>query len=267
MQGLLPFFRPTLYLFALAQLVGCFDPRTGSLPELSLAASLQSALSGCALAYQTTIAQAPGLVGYWSFEESSGASGADSRGALALNYVSGATPGVPGFASDGSSRALEINRIANDITAATIATTQTTEVSMEAWIYWDGDTAQSDTILYNGDTSLDGFGLYMINTGQLAILMGGVALSPVDFTMTPATWTHLVMVRDATSWNFYVNASAHTILGNPFDQPNPASGVLQVGGNRPAFTELFGGRIDEAAIYNSALSAAQVQAHFTAACL
>ncbi len=267
MQGLLPYFRPTLYLFALAQLIGCFDPRTGALPELSFAAGLQSAAGGCALAYQTQIAQSPGLVGYWSFEENSGSSGADSKGALALNYVSGATPGVPGFTSDGSSRALEVSRVANDISAASVATAQTTEISLEAWIYWDGDTTESDTIFYNGDTSLDGFGLYMVNTGELAILTGGVALAPVDFTMTPATWTHVVMVRDPVFWNFYVNGAARTIQGSLEALPNPAGGVLQLGGNRPAFTELFGGRIDEAAIYNSALSAAQVQAHYAAACL
>jgi Concanavalin A-like lectin/glucanases superfamily len=253
--------------FILPLAVHCFDPRTGALPELSLAGiGLQSTVSGCALAYQTAVSQSPGVVGYWSFEESSGSIGADSIGGLALNYVSGATPGVPGFASDGTSRALEVSPITNDISAASAATTQTTNISLEVWIYWDGDTTQDHTVFYNGDTSLDGFGLFMTNTGQLAILTGQVAVALVDFTLTPATWTHIVMVRDAVFWNFYVNGSARTILGSLEALPNPAGGVLQLGANRPAFTQLFGGRIDEAAIYNSALSAAQVQSHYAAGC-
>src|ERR1035437_64977 len=60
----------------------------------------------------------------------------------------------------------------DDQVQAPLATTATDNVTMEAWVKWNGATTYP-TILYNGSTHYNGYGL-VVNNGKISILCGSI---------------------------------------------------------------------------------------------
>src|SRR5204863_1152478 len=71
------------------------------------------------------------------------------------------------------------------------------------------------------------------------------------------TWTHLAATYDSSNLKFYVNSTLTSTL--PLTGSiNVSSGVLRIGGDS-IWGEYFNGMIDEIRVYNTALTAAQIQ--------
>ena len=113
------------------------------------------------------------------------------------------------------------------------------------------------TTLYNGDGSFNGYGIYLrlTDSHRLVILNGGVGWCSSTWVPTPGQTYHVVAVRRSGTWELWINGSQLSTSGNP--TPNTPSGNTFVGGR-------FGGFIDEPAIYNTALSGAQILSHYNA---
>jgi hypothetical protein len=96
-------------------------------------------------------------------------------------------------------------------------------------------------------------------SGTAANVLGGGTPSTVN-------WTHLVGVYDGTNAYLYVNgalansASAAGFVANYNDGVN-APGPFTIGA-RSSLDNFFNGRVDDAAFYSRALSAAEVKSHF-----
>jgi Concanavalin A-like lectin/glucanases superfamily len=114
---------------------------------------------------------------------------------------------------------------------------------VEIWAYPTSVAAGTRSLIYNGNTSTAGFGIYQ-NGANWALLYGGVILTNVA-PVTINQWTDLALVRDAGNATLYVNgvATATTNLA-----PNPISGNMCIGINQ-AGTEQFIGRLDEGRIF------------------
>jgi len=75
-------------------------------------------------------------------------------------------------------------------------------------------------------------------------------------------WTHLVVSYDGTTARLYVNGALAASAAVAF-APNTSSPLrLGAGRTEGAADYYFPGRIDEIALYNTALSATRIQTHY-----
>jgi hypothetical protein len=114
--------------------------------------------------------------------------------------------------------------------------------------------------------------LYMTNNGRIGygILAGGVQQSILSTTLyNNNQWHHVVATQGASGMKLYVDG---VLIGtNPTVTPDAYTGYWRLGGGNltgwpsaPASSALLGA-FDEASVYPTELSAAQVAAHFAAA--
>jgi len=90
----------------------------------------------------------------------------------------------------------------------------------------------------------------------------------VGTTGPDGSWHHLVGVWDGSAVNLYVDGALQTTVGGPSTvraSTVPISIGAERSGNAPSYDLAYNGDIDEVAIYNYALTANQVQAHYAAA--
>ena len=142
-------------------------------------------------------------------------------------------------------------------------TNQTNNVSMAVWIYWTGASATAAVPFYNGNSGADGYGFIIANnacaTGNiLNILAGGKNCNGAGSTyiMPANNWVHAVLVRRDTNVIYlYVNG---VLVSSQSQAINTPSLSTFFGANSGGTTG-FQGSIDDARIYNRALSAAEIQ--------
>jgi len=172
----------------------------------------------------------------------------DSVGGFNLNKV-----GTPAYAADvpaniGSSLSMAFNGTTDQYqNTSGVASTLTDDFGVEAWVKWNAGTPGSVSIIYNGNSSTSGWGIYQYGTNYGLLYGGNLAAS-----VTPVSnqWTELALVRDNGTTTFYVNgvASYSSAAG-----PNPPAGGVAIGGNSLiSGAELFNGTIDEVRIFSFA---------------
>jgi hypothetical protein len=244
--------------------------------------------AGTPCAYASTIL-ADNPLAYLRFDEASGTTAADLTGngntgtytgAFTLG-APGAIPSCPGSTAvtlDGNSGWVDLGDKFGFTGAAPF--------SLELWINASTINAEFRGLLTKHSTpatgregydlfSVDGvqyrtalgFERYQAGVWQTAGIApaaadGGAALAPIV-----GTWMHIVAVFDGTNEFLYTNGA---LVAGPIASPQ----VIQTqGGCSFAVGKLacdatggnFAGTVDEVAVYGTALSAAQVQAHFLAA--
>lgn len=161
-----------------------------------------------------------------------------------------AKAGGPTYSSDvspriGSTLSMVFNGTTDKYANSTgVASTLTDNFGVEAWVKSDGSTTNNAAIVYNGNSSTSGWGIYRFG-GNYGLLYGGNIL--LNGPAITTQWTELAVVRDNGTTTFYVNgvASFTTATG-----PNPPAGGVGIGGNPLVAGEFFGGEIDEARIFS-----------------
>ena len=78
-------------------------------------------------------------------------------------------------------------------------------------------------------------------------------------------WIHLAGTYDGTKWTLYRNGAAVASAADPVGALAVDNGGWAIGATGNGWADAFNGAIDEVAIYGTALTAAQVQAHYAAA--
>ncbi|MFM1941511.1 MAG: hypothetical protein RI897_493 [Verrucomicrobiota bacterium] len=139
--------------------------------------------------------------------------------------------------------------------------------SVECWALKDPGTGYPlgafSSVQYNGGSERRGWLIYDNDTNwQFRVGDGaGYVATAGGGTADVGAWYHLVGVCDGTNAKLYVNGEevANVALARPFE-PNPSASTDI--GSASAFGRHFTGVVDEAAVYPTALSAAEVLAHY-----
>jgi hypothetical protein len=216
--------------------------------------------------YSAAVLGTTGISAYWRLGEASGTTACASKGPNGT-YVGGVTLGAAGapagdpdtsISLDGSSGRVEVPNAA--------ALNPTTGLTLEAWV-------KPNAIALNSHQTIlrkDGEYYFKVYEDKLQFWLWTSATTKTDPTsdhlMTAGTWQHVVVTYDGSTVRFYRNGVAigTVAVSVPLrTNANPLHlGASLVSGNE---TNFLAGGLDEVAIYDRALSAADVAAHYQTA--
>ena len=220
----------------------------------ALLAVLVAALS---IASSEAATAAPsGLVAAYAFDEGSGSTVADASGNGNTGTITGAT-----WAATGKyGKALQFNGSSALVTVPDAASLHLSSgMTLEAWVNPSTVTAKWRDVIYKGNDNyyLEGTSTNASRPDAGMIAGGGYADAYGTAKLPANTWSYLAETYDGATLRLYVNgtqvaATAHT--GSIASSTNP----LQIGGDS-LYGQYFAGLIDNVRVYNTALTAAQIQ--------
>ncbi len=217
-------------------------------------------------------------LGYWRLGEAPGQPAFDDSGyANDGSYQNGVTLGTSGALTGDADTAAHLDA-ANDYVwvPPSSALHAAGAIAIEAWVKpTAGQFASIKPIVVKGYTSHVApyyeYGLFLLDSAiepkmvQFSLSIGGLAkmLKPVNAGWQYGVWNHVVGSYDGAQMAVYVNgvqvtSSAQTGALDAYDTP-AVIGAFENLEKTPTY--VFGGEIDEVAVYPSGLSAARVQAH------
>lgn len=225
---------------------------------LSLGGALTAA-NAASTAYRNLVL-GDGAVVYYEFDETSGTTAVDSVAGSNGTYTGAVNLGVTGNPGLGTAADL-VGGYIEVPNAGSFATS-----SIETWI-------QVDNLAGGCCTSVASAGTWTTNALHWNLKsdfafehavnsQGNVNTAAGSLVADGSTWYHLVVTQDAGVTNWYVNGVLTPDNGDhagPIDYGNTNFQIGAWNGDR-----LLDGRIDEFAIYDTALTDAQVLAHYNA---
>ncbi|HBB66567.1 MAG TPA: hypothetical protein DCZ93_04575 [Elusimicrobia bacterium] len=203
-------------------------------------------------------------IGNWQLDEGSGSVAHDSSGNGNDANISGAmwTDGISG-------KALSFNGAGDDVDVPNVAPFQgMAKLTVELWAYTDNVDLYSVLLHKNqafvkGDYLLDighGTGDGRINF-RVVNSAGQVSLAAADDLLAAGSWVYVVGTYDGAEVALYINGvkQAHTeaLTGSISNSGVP----LRIGG-AAGYSKFWNGKIDNVAIYDDALTQAEIQAHY-----
>jgi YD repeat-containing protein len=231
--------------------------------------------------YSNVVSATPGLIDYWRMAETSGTSFADGIGGKTATALNGATLGGAGALAGGN----DSNPSAsfdgtNDTASAPLNLSGTNKLTIEFWLKWSSFANNDDLAFEFTPNSSNTNGGFFVdpNSSELFLSRFGVGIgrstsrNTAYFSRPSANvWHHYAIVFDSSATASqqvipYVDGAAVSYL-----KLNSGTGAGNFANSTLYFmsrgaSSLFGnGNLDEVAIYNRALSAAEISAHFKAA--
>ena len=207
-----------------------------------------------------------GLVGYWKFDETSGATSTDSSGngnngtwvGTSNHWTTGKIGGAGQFSGSVDSvwvtGASKLN-ITGPITFSVWINTNSTYPSNYGMLF-EGSDLNSYLTVSDGNINLSlsvGGIRYTLNSW-----IGGGSGIPVN------TWSYAAATWDGSTMKIYVNGVLRNSGGPYAGALSITTGSMAIGQYAGANTYYFNGLIDDARIYNRALSAAEIMALYNA---
>lgn len=207
---------------------------------------------------------------YWRLGESAGTTAVDAKGTLNGTHVGGVVVGQSGAlggSGDTDKSALYGPGGAQTTVPADSRHQSLSNWTIEAWAYWNGTTGQDWAIVSHDLTPLACSLVVLGPTGTVtAAFWNGGWYQAVDTAPMPLnTWAHFVGTWDGTILRIYrngVQTATYTPPGGVWAAA-PAGAILRLGSRYDGGVS-FQGRLDEIAVYPTALSAAKILAHYTA---
>ena len=206
----------------------------------------------------------------WRMDESSGSTLIDSWGANFGTYSGSYTLGNAGLLTGVSDTAAKLTPTAKaTIPFSTSINNPAGPFSVEFWAL--PTTAGQECIISSQKRTSGraGFTIFMNNGGSgFSALLGNNAGGTVFVNGATAVKAgvkyHVVVTYDNATAKVYVNGALDVSASIPFDasgfEPNPEA-PFQIGARNSGDGFPYNGVIDEVAVYNYALSAAQIQGH------
>lgn len=207
------------------------------------------------LNYPETILVESGLVSYWRLGEVSGTNADDSRGANDGTYTSSPTLGRPGAIAQLDDRAITCS--GGYVVVPDATTLHLGDVfSIEFWVKFGTMTGTQIIVDKRNAVLDDGFVVYKdAGTNQIILQQLNPVVKTSVFT-NDGLWHHVVFTKNGSTLKSYV------------DGVDTTQGVANatIGSTTTAMTLglQLTGDLDEVAVYNVALSGAQVATHYYA---
>lgn len=196
---------------------------------------------------------------FWKCQEASGTLVDSSGNGLDLSTVTG-TPVYQTAGPYTSDYAVRCPGGAG-FNRGTLVSTVQSNFTIEMWVMVEAVTANDQTLIYQGNSGANGWGIVVDTNRTFQYLCGGVALGASSSgAIGSATFTHIAVKRAASQWTYYVNGSVDTANAgttNPGAPSGTTTRVINAAGSAQ-------GRYAYIAIYESALSDARVAAHYAA---
>ncbi|MEU8626345.1 LamG-like jellyroll fold domain-containing protein [Streptomyces sp. NPDC048669] len=209
---------------------------------------------------------------YWRYDEGTSTFAADTSAGLDNGFLRNApsyrqTPA----AVSGPSTAIGFNGT-NQYAYSNRSHAQATKFSVETWI--KTTTTRGGKIIGFGTNTMEASGkydkhVYMLNNGHLTFGThnGGGRTVSTPGAYNNGAWHHVVATQGSGGMALYVDGQLRASNAQ-YTTNESYTGYWRVGGdnlatwpNRPT-SDFFAGQIDETAVYPTALSAAQVSAHY-----
>jgi glucose/arabinose dehydrogenase len=208
-----------------------------------------------------------GPVGYWRLGESGGTTAGDETGANPGTYQGAPTLGLAGALASNSNTAASFNGSSQYVNVPSSASLNVSSgVTVEAWAKPAAmpGLGNSGTIAMKATDPPYAYWLQVTDNdrAKFGVGIGGVN-RPISAggVVTTGSWYHLVGTYDGSIQRLYVNGAL--VASQPLTgSVDSVAGNFRIGTTRA--TEWFNGAIDEVAVYNKALTPAQVQAHYIA---
>lgn len=224
-----------------------------------------TATPGGASPYASAILGTAGLQDYYRLDEASGAVARDSKGARNGAITGGVTLGVPGALAGDADTAMRFDGATGQVAVPNgSAAIAGGAMTIEAWgILPNAPAGHGSLIGVRNDINADFYILLLANSNMLEARFRNSAGANFDLnpTVTPNVWHHFVLVYDGSSaLTLYVDGAAAATRAASGTLTDPAQDFRigrDVNGNALAAT------VDEVALYNAALTPAQVSSHYT----
>ncbi|MEW6419221.1 MAG: LamG-like jellyroll fold domain-containing protein [Nitrospirota bacterium] len=225
-----------------------------------------------------------GAIAYWKLDEGSGQTAADSVGSNngTLGSTTGADANDPTWTTAGKSgNALSFDGVNRYVDLPEVPLSEHLDFSLEAWVWIDSTddggeifATRDGHIRYNGgqqfrlELYVDRDGGYDVNPNT-----NNSRYYTANTSVPLNTWVHLGMVVDASNnLQFYINGSlfasvpaASLTNDSPSNDYQSSFGNYQSASGFSTYSWLqFKGKIDEAVVYNRALTAAEVLERYNA---
>jgi YD repeat-containing protein len=232
--------------------------------------------------YSNVVSSTSGLIDYWRMAEPSGTTFADSVGGKTATAVNGVTLGGAGALAGGkdSNPSASFDG-SNDAASAALNLSATNKLTVEFWLKWSSFSNNDDLAFEftpNSSNTNGGFFIDPNSSEVLALSRFGVGIgrstsrNTAYFSRPSANvWHHYAIVFDSSATASqqvipYVDgvAASYFKLNSGTGAGNFANSTLYFMSRNAS--SLFGnGSLDEVAIYNRALTATEISAHFKAA--
>jgi hypothetical protein len=205
--------------------------------------------------YPGTITHTPGLRAYWRLGEASGVVAADATGRSPGSLLGGVALGAHGALSFDADTAARFDGVDDEL-QANVDTPG--PLTLEGWFFWDAGVA-----LLRDSTGAGGWILAYDSGGHVAYRAGGTTFTtPLATTELRDGWHHVALAVNGGVTAFYVDGElVHAGMGAGSVPPAMPWHVLRNGTTTGQYTR---GRADEVAIYDTALDADALRAHFLA---
>lgn len=206
----------------------------------------------------------PSLVGYWRFDEGSGANTYDSSGHgnngtstnaawLTSNCIEGdclSFNGTNSYVNAGNASNLNI----------------TSAITIYAWLYspmW----TNAQVPISKGQANASGWYIQYLTGGNLTFVDNQSGASEVQYTLpgitTDGVWMNVAFTKSGTTGKWYINGVDKT--GTHVNLADMASSANNMTfGAYSQLTTWFTGNIDDVRIYNKTLTPSQIQAIYNA---
>ncbi len=200
---------------------------------------------------------------YWRLGESSGSVAADQTGQHNGSYLGGVTLGEAGAVPFDANTAVRFNGSTGRVLIADVLDfAGTAPFSLLAWAKPTTLTGAAQQVLQKRSNTVgtrNGYvlGLGTSNVWQVARWVSDTANAVSGPTATANTWVHLVGTYTGSQLRLYVNNTAFGPVTSSGSVAN-VSDPLTLGVNSVQSAAFWNGLIDEVAIFDFALSAAQV---------
>ena len=225
------------------------------------AASAATCTGSTGTTYSNAITGTGGLVSYWRLAESSGTGACDSWGSNAGTYQGGYTLGRLGAIAGESNTAVAFNGSTGLVNVPHAASLDVGDTfTVEAWVKRNSFGAPDyQAVASQGANSW----LLAFNASNRLVLRQAKVGDLVSSTrtVTDTGWHHVAVTKSGAAVKLYIDGADVT---GGVTARTMANNTLPLSIGQSSGTSYWNGTLDEVALYRTALTASQLQAHYDA---